>query len=552
MNFLFLTQSKTLEVFYRVMRALDGRTDLGKVGFYIADSTFYDTFKEQSPEISSGSFTLLKEWEILEKSIHIQPDISRLKGYEEALGDPFLWNAVVADRRIYLGKKATMEQDYFSRFDHERVLAILQVGLEEMEGMFDRVKPDAVIGFICVTIGEYLAYLIARARNIPFFDLRPTRIKNYFHAGDGVLEPSRRLEEAYRKMLLEGIPDTFRQEVSSYLSEVRETHAMYEGVLPPPGTASSEVIQEVSGSRRTFARKISSLARRYYDYSFGQYRHDNHHKGVLYPIWFRRIKEPARIRVVAFCLKRRYVSAQRLALLEYAFYPLHKEPEVTLLVYGRPYLNQIEVIRNLARSLPIGMNLVVKEHPAALGYRSLSYYRKLLAIPNILLAPPEMTSRELIQNARLVTIIGGSVGLEAIIMKKPVVALGRVPFSFFPDTMVRYIREMDNLGWEIRDLLENYQHDEGALIAYVAAVIKESVPIDFYSRLLGRRGIFGPTDASVNEVIRTEQIDSLADYILETYSARETRNTKGSRQQEHARMPRPNAPGTLIAGIKGE
>ena len=50
--------------------------------------------------------------------------------------------------------------------------------------------------------------------------------------------------------------------------------------------------------------------------------------------------------------------------------PKQKEPEVTLLVWGRPYINQIEVARKFARCLPVGMKLVVKEHPAAVGYRT--------------------------------------------------------------------------------------------------------------------------------------------------------------------------------------
>ncbi len=190
MNLLFLTQSQTLDVFYEVMLAMGVRTDVGRVGFYVADSAFYDEFKSRRPEISSGSFELLKEWEIIGKSRVIRPDILRLRAYEEKLGDPVLWNALTADRRIYLGKRATLEQDYGGRFTHEEMMAILQVAVEEMEALFDRVQPDAVIGFICVTIGEYLAYLIAKNRNVPFINLRPTRIKNYFFAGEGVLEPS--------------------------------------------------------------------------------------------------------------------------------------------------------------------------------------------------------------------------------------------------------------------------------------------------------------------------------------------------------------------------
>jgi hypothetical protein len=515
LNILFLTQSKTLSVFYDIVSTLRKRAEVERVGFYIADSSFFDKFKKINPEICSGKFELLKEWEIIEKSRNIKPDIERLREYEKKLGDPFLWNALIADRRIYLGKRAMLEQDYNSRFDHESMLAILQTGLSEMEGIFDRVQPDVVVGFICVTIGEYLAYLIAKSKNIPFLNLRPTRIKNYFFAGESVLEPSEQLGKSYRQMLVDGVPEHLKQEVISYLSGVRRTHAMYEGVLPPhkrtPDRNDRGAIREIGA----IILNLGSIIKGYYDYNFGRYRHDNHYRGIFYRIWFKRVKKPVRIKYTDFFLRRYYVDANKLASMDYAFYPLHKEPEVTLLVYGRPYLNQIEVVRNLARSLPVGMKLVVKEHPVAVGYHPLSYYRKLLAIPNVMLAPPGMTSRELVQNAKLVFIISGSVGLEAIMMKKPVVYFGNIPFSVLPDSMIRHVKNLNNLSWEIHDIMDNHNHDENALIAYLSAVITSSVPVDFYSVLLGRKGVYNPdVGAGKNENEYHKQIERLSLYLI--------------------------------------
>ena len=319
-----------------------------------------------------------------------------------------------------------------------------------------------------------------------------------------MLEPSERLEAAYRRMLEHGVSEGIEQDVREYLDDVRRTHAMYEGVIPAEKTDFAKIPEQKETVTRKLGRKLKmfdDLAERFYQYNFGEYRHDNSHRGVLYPRWFSRIKRPARNRFVEFCMKWHYLSPKELDSIEYAFFPLHKEPEVTLLVYSRPYLNQIEVIRNLARSLPVGMKLVVKEHPGAVGYRQLSYYQKLLDIPNVIMAPPGMTSRRLIEKARLVTVITGSVGLEALMMRKPIVTLGRVSFNFMPETMIRHVRDLDQLGWQIHNLLEYHNHDEKALIAYVAAVMDSSVPIDFYSVLLGRKGVYQPD-------VDTESFDS--------------------------------------------
>jgi len=96
--------------------------------------------------------------------------------------------------------------------------------------------------------------------------------------------------------------------------------------------------------------------------------------------------------------------------------------------------------------------------------------------------------------------------------------LGHAPFEFLPPGMIRYAENPDRLGFEIRELLDNHQHDERALEAYTAAVIGDSVPVDFYTKLLGRKDGYTP-DAVVEgkdkqKDERLRQIDRLAEYLI--------------------------------------
>jgi hypothetical protein len=97
-----------------------------------------------------------------------------------------------------------------------------------------------------------------------------------------------------------------------------------------------------------------------------------------------------------------------------------------------------------------------------------------------------------------------------------VIVLGRAPFGFLPEGMIRHVTNPERLSMEIKDLLENYEHDENVLISYVAAIIRESVPVDFYTRLLGRKGAYNPDmkggDRRDDE-IRTAHIKRLAEYL---------------------------------------
>ena len=514
MNLLFLTQSSSLELFWELAEVMRRRTGPGRTGFYVAGAEFYESFCRRRPELESGQYPVLKEWEILAEAARSKPDIERLRREEDRLGDPVLWNALVADRRIYLGKRAVLKQDYAPASSPEQMLAVLDTAQKRLAALFDQVQPDLVAGFICVTIGDYLAYREAVSRGITYLNLRPTRVRNYFQAGDSIYEPSVFQTEAYEKFLSDSGDQAVRAEAREILETVRSSHAMYEGVVPtsPPGTAQPSSDHPARPSALARLRLRIKQARRF---SIAPYSHDSHYQGPLYPAFFGRIERPLRRRLHRAALKRANKSLADLAGADFAFYPLHKEPEVTLLVYSRPYMNQIEVVRNIAMSLPLGVKLVVKEHPACVGYRSLGYYRKLLDIPGVVLVPPETSGRELVEKARFTAIISGSIGLEALMLGKPVLHFGQVPFCVLPDSMIRRNSDPMRLAEDIAALLKSHKHQPKAMEAYVAAVIATSTPVDFYSRLLRRGGVYRPDS---EEEDRSIQVARLADYLLDRFN----------------------------------
>jgi len=509
LNILFLSQSRTLKVFCGLATLLAEKNRLNRAGFVISDSEFYGAFQGQAEAAILEKALKVKQWEINRRATHHRPNIEALREYERKYGDPVLWNAIVADRRIYMGKRATVEQDYGRRYSEDRMLSIMELTIGELETLYEKLKPDVVVGFICVTIGEYLAYLMAKKKGIKFINLRPTRIENYIYGAETVTEPSSHLKQVYERFYREPIPEGLAAQARKYLDRVIDTHAMYEGVVPVDGVKKEggrSIIRRLRGWVTTFRREF----KRFFTYHFTVLRNDDHYNGSFYKLWFEYAKKPVRRVLMDLCLRNRYISEEDLERYDFAFYPLHKEPEVTLLVYSRPYLNQVEVIRNIARSLPVGMRLVVKEHPAAIGYRKTSYYKKLLRIPNVYMVPPETRSRSLVRASRFVAVISGSVALEAVVLGKPVLVFGRVPFEFLPRQMLRKIVDLDSLAEEICDLLLNYKYDQRAILSYISAVMESSVKVDFYSRLLERQGVYNVGGA----MDERDQINSLAEYIV--------------------------------------
>ena len=78
----------------------------------------------------------------------------------------------------------------------------------------------------------------------------------------------------------------------------------------------------------------------------------------------------------------------------FVYYPLHSEPERALSIAAPFFTNQIDVITNIAKSLPVGYKLFVKEHPSMTlkrgTGRKLSFYKDLLKLPNVKLIHPEI------------------------------------------------------------------------------------------------------------------------------------------------------------------
>lgn len=493
---------------------------LERSGFYLSGSADYRQYLTDHPNFEKNGHTLLKEWDLFREASGKDPSPTALQDLEQKLGVATLWEAIVADRRLLSGPEFGYRLNYSPQFTHSEMLSIALSVFRGVEKLFDDVQPSFVVSFICVTIGEYAAYLIARSRGIPFLNLRPSRIRNYFTYGEGISEPSQLVRSTYEKRLKQPPNDDWDTLAEKVLGEFRGGFSAYEGVLPAAHAKTSSPKQTNSVRRGNLVTKIAGLAASEYRRRRDEVKGDNRTRGIITAMLYQRLFNPRLADRVRRQFSQDHVKEAELRDLEYAFFPLHMEPEVTLLVYSRPYLNQIETARQIALNLPSGMSLIIKEHPAALGKRKSSYYRKLLDIPNVRLADPHMNISLLLDSAKLVATIAGSAGLEAVVRRKPVLLFGHTPFEILPDSMVRRVGALESLAELIQDLRNSHTHDENALKAYFASVMSRSIPVNFYTRVLGRSGI----SLAQTNISREDEIELLANYTLETIAGMTTLN----------------------------
>jgi hypothetical protein len=110
------------------------------------------------------------------------------------------------------------------------------------------------------------------------------------------------------------------------------------------------------------------------------------------------------------------------------FYGMQYQPEQSTLVGGNFFANQVATIENIAKCLPLGFTLIVKEHPRGRGARPAWQYRHLSHFPNVQFCDAD--SKEILKRCEASVTIAGTIGLEAIALDKPSIVLGNVYFDF--------------------------------------------------------------------------------------------------------------------------
>ncbi len=513
MRILGVTQGSSLQVFLQLGKLLAPSGSGNATAAYVADSRTFKSMTRRDPSLID-SMPLLREWDITAVGARRKVDWQLLRELEEVYGDPVLWNVLLADRRLFFGKLCKYRQDYKPRFSHQELGGIVLEAIEKISAFVDRFKPDVILSFGTATFGDYIFYRLAKAKGIPYLLLKSTKLGNFVSLNDDAVELSSHIAAFYARPST--IPEHAILEADAQIERIRAHGVKYEGAIKRSAQFRplKGLVAIVRGIRRDFLSALDPEIRR-----------DNHVDPAVVHAWYSFFGQPLKASIVRRRLQRSWIDTHQLdTVRDFAFFPLHFEPEVSIQVFGRPYQNQIELVRNLARSLPAGMLLLVKEHPRSVGVRPYGYYKKLLQIPNVKLVDPDLPTHVLIRQAALVGVISGSSGLEAAILGKPVLVFGTPAYNQLPQSIVRYASDQNELSKTILDLLRTYRPDEQALQRFLAAHIAGSTAVDLYSLLLGKpdRHFEGREDVALAQRL-SQDFQKLANYCKARISAEDAR-----------------------------
>jgi capsule polysaccharide modification protein KpsS len=188
----------------------------------------------------------------------------------------------------------------------------------------------------------------------------------------------------------------------------------------------------------------------------------------------------------------------------YVYYPLHLEPEASTLYWAPFYFeNQMAIAENIAKALPLGWYLYIKENPKMFGKRGISFYLYLKRFSNIKFISANLSGIDLIKKSKAVVTITGTSSLEAAFMGKPSFIFGDVFFDACPG--VYRIKQWEGAREFIKRKIENFRYDEDRLIRFTWAYLNSLdkgmfCPPDKYPSVLNKENISNLTNALLKNI----------------------------------------------------
>lgn len=169
---------------------------------------------------------------------------------------------------------------------------------------------------------------------------------------------------------------------------------------------------------------------------------------------------------------------------EYVYMPLHLIPESTTFVKAPFYINELDIIAQVSKSLPIGWKLYVKEHQAMLGERSSEFYNNVKKFPNVKLVQLNyyQDPKPWIDNAKGVITITGTTAYESAMLGKKAIIFGDVSFK-----LIEGVSRVNSFE-ELPKLIASFGSIDNirSCAAYIAAI--KSVGTEFNLKYLMSEG----------------------------------------------------------------
>ena len=346
----------------------------------------------------------------------------------------------------------------YHKFTTKEILAILEDECRLFEKILDEINPNFFITFETTLHHNHLFYLLCRAKGVKVLMLNQSK----FGYKCIISQESHKLD--FVNTLSPKLPSRNFDELEKYL----KSFDMLKQLIDHKNTFLSSKKDKIKAAIQFLLISNNTNIKTHYSY-YGRNKIKVLVKEIIYSL-----KTKYRENFINKNFKRKIDDS-----VPFIYFPLHQEPERVTLI-GAPYFtNQLETVRHTLKSLPIGYKLLVKEHPtqSIRGWRSISYYKQLLNLPNLDLIHPSVNNDELLKKSSLVVTISGTSGLEAAFYGKSSIIFSDLGYSLLPS--VFKVKSLEELPQTIKMALQQ-KVDASYLDSYVELLDQNSFDFDLF------------------------------------------------------------------------
>ena len=379
-----------------------------------------------------------------------KPDIQFLKQFEEKYNLD-LWLLARNDRIFN-------KFNHFYNFTEDEILSIMEQECRSFEKILDSTNPNYVIFYHPSQQQDYLFYLICKAKGIKTLVLRTTRIGKKFIISDNYQDIG------FQKINSNIDSDKFSNTILDY-------HDKFD-----PQKVTMEFRNRFMNSNNDM---ISALIKYIFSENTTLNTHYTYFGRTKLKVLLKSFKYEVQTKI-----RKNFIDKNLIKEIDqkksFIYFPLHMEQERSTLIDAPFDTDQLQVVKQIVKSLPVGINLYVKEHPSmkSRNWRSISTYKELMKLPNVTVLHPSVNVNTILENCSLVIVITGTAALDAGFYGKPAITLVKTEFSDLEHISV--LKKNSELPRLIRNCLKK-SFNPNSMQEYVQYVEKNGILIDMDS-----------------------------------------------------------------------
>ena len=406
--------------------------------------------------------------------------------------DETLLSALSYHESIYM--KMLDRNDVDGSLTYHKRIASYHFQVMYWKGVLDHFKPDVVVYRIAPHTGyDYVLYALCRVLRIPTVMFERTSLPGRVYPVTSFEDASMVIGKAYASEL--------ERKNNPAISLAPETETHLENLSK---TFNEGMPYHLKYKLRHYKKKgdvggIPSILYRFFGEVSNAVRHKKANREYLNERYHESIGRVKRKRLLAHYNQ----LAKPVDMnVPYIFVALQCEPERQTCPVGGVFGNQYLMVDLLSKLLPLGWMLYVKEHvsqfkdyQAAERSKTLDFYDRIAARPNVELVPLSYTSFELIDRAKASATVSGTVGWESVVRGKPSLLFGH---SWYRDCRGVFVTHtIEDCKEAIRKIQNGFQIDRNELICF-AKVVESCSVRGYIDKFYGKINIVSPEENAKN------------------------------------------------------